>query len=61
MIDFVPFEVEQAGVVDQGLSWTCDPLLALRQRLDPTLDVYSAAIPLGKGYTVHYLVFLNGT
>ena len=27
----------------------------------PTPGAHSAAIPLGKGFTVHYLVFLDGT
>ena len=36
-----------------------DAVLALRQRgFMPTLRVYFAAIPLGKGFTVHYHIYL---
>ena len=43
------------------VSWTCDPVPALGQSSIPTPSAHSAAIPLGKGFTVHYLVFSDGT
>ena len=44
------------------VNWTCDPVLALGQTgSNPTPGVSSAAIPLGKGLPVHYLVFSDGT
>ena len=42
-------------------SCTCDPVFTLGQRLIPTPSVYFAAIPLGKGLSVHYLVFSDGS
>ena len=47
-------EAASRGVV----SWTCDPVLALGKRFDSHT---SAAIPLVKGLSVHYLVFSDGT
>ena len=50
--------------VSRGVaSWTCDPVLALGQRRGfiPIPGVCSAAIPLGKGLFVHYVVFSDGT
>ena len=49
-------------MVSRGVvSWTCDAVLALGQRFNfHTPGVYSAAIPLGKGLTVYYLVFSDG-
>ena len=42
------------------MSWTCNTVLAALhwgRGSIPTHGVYSAVIPLGKGLTVHYLVF----
>ena len=39
------------------MNWTCDRCLALI----PTASSPSAAITLGKGFTVHFLVFSDGT
>ena len=40
-------------------SWTCDPVWGKGSIYTP--GVYSAAIPLGEGFTVHYLVFSDRT
>ena len=38
----------------EEVSWICDPVLALVQRLIHTPSFYSAAIPFDKGLTVYY-------
>ena len=43
------------------MSWTCDPVLALGQRFYSLSRRIFYCNALGKGFTVHYLVFSNGT
>ena len=44
---------QSVGLVIQCLHWGRGSI--------PTPGAHSAAIPLGKGFTVHYLVFSDGT
>ena len=44
-----------------GSELDCDPVLAHDRGSIPTPGVYSAAIPLGKGLTVHCLDVSDGT
>ena len=53
----LPIRRDSLGVV----SLTCEPVLYRGRDLIPSPSTYSAAIPLGKGLTVHYLYFSDGT
>ena len=50
-------------ILNWVVSCTCDPVLALalRQRFDSYSRRLFCCNPLGKGFTVHYLVFSDGT
>ena len=43
------------------VSWTCSVVVQCLYWGRGSIPTHSAAIPLGKGFTVHYLVFSDGT
>ena len=53
---FMPLQASPAGRSGQGIaSWTCNRVLLLGQRFDPTPGALSPEISLGKRLTVYCL------